>query len=161
MTKALAKSSNGHGGRRPNQTGRPPGKAAEKKYGTVLEVLKSDEMEGLTPIAVMLKNMKFYHDRAESLSDKLAELADKMTPEQLAAGGKELMRMLELINKVGDFRLKSQACAADAAPYAHPRLSAIAVKVDNGDSKKPTAITLDMTPRQAIDAYQESLQVIE
>lgn len=156
MTKAIAKR-DGRGGARAG-SGRKPGLASEKKYGTVLEAMSRPEMEGLTPIIVMTDNMKYYHDRAADFDKKLAEVADSMTVEQIAQGGEKVMTVLKLISKIGEFRLKAQECAVDAAPYVHPRLAAMAIKVSVGDSRKPPPeITRAMSPQLAADAYAELL----
>lgn len=131
---------------------------AEKKYGTVLEALGRPEMEGLTPIVVMLDNMKYYHDRATDFDKKLEEVAQTMTVEQIRAGGDDVVEIFRLINKIGEFRLKAQECAVDAAVYAHPRLAALAVKVSSGDSKKPMLeLTKQITPQLAAEAYARML----
>ena len=156
MTKALARR-DGRGGARPG-SGRKPGLASEKKYGTVLEVMASEHMDGLTPIEVMLHNMKYYHDRAADLDAKLEEVATLMTPQALAAGGAEVLNVLHLIKDIGEFRMKAQECAVDAAIYVHPRLAALAIKVSSGDSKKPLPeITKAMAPQLAADAYAQLL----
>lgn len=157
MNKLPSPKKSGRGGARPG-AGRKPGSGVEKKYGTVLEALERPEMEGLTPITVMLDNMKYYHDRANDFDAKLSEVAEIMTPQQIAAGGEEVIELLKLVAKIGEFRMKAQECAVDAAPYVHPRLAAMAVKVSTGDSKKPPPeITKQMTPQLAADAYAQLL----
>jgi len=153
MGKALAKKTNGHGGARPN-AGRKPGGLGEKAR---LYAAQAAE-DGVRPIDVMLGNMRYYHERAEDFDKKLEAVATSMTPEQIAAGGEEVLNVLKLVAKIGEFRMKAQTCAVDAAPYVHPRLTAIAVKVDNGDSKKPLiSISEQKTPQMAAEAYAQML----
>ncbi|MBR1238473.1 hypothetical protein [Bradyrhizobium sp. AUGA SZCCT0182] len=74
---------------------------------------------GITPLEVMLQNMRFYHSEAETiLAELLKGLAEhNKTPEQLISAMKEL----------GAFKEKAQRCAVDAAPFLHPHLSAVSV----------------------------------
>jgi hypothetical protein len=150
--KAVAKT-NGHGGARPN-AGRKPGGLGEKARAYAAEAAE----EGVRPIDVMLGNMRYYHERAVDFDKKLEAIAETMTAEQIVKGGEEVMNVLKLVAKIGEFRMKAQQCAVDAAPYVHPRLTAIAVKVDNGDSQKPLlTLTEQKTAQQAADAYASML----
>lgn len=143
----------GKGGARVN-AGRKPGSKTKKRAASAVAASEA----GIEPITVMLGNMRFYHARAESFTQKLEEMSEKLTPEQLAAGGEKLMEALKLIQKIGDWRMKAQNCAADAAPYVHPRLTAVAVKLDRGDSKRPMLdITPDMSPKVAAEVYARML----
>lgn len=138
-----------NGGARPGAGRKPGSKTSKTKL-----LAEAALAEGVTPIDVMLKNMRYYDERAEDFDKKLSEVAVLMTPQVIAAGGEKVMDLLRLVQKIGEFRMKAQACAVDAAPYAHPRLAAMAIKVTSGDSKKPPAeITRAMTPQLAADAY--------
>ncbi|MBR1151557.1 hypothetical protein [Bradyrhizobium sp. JYMT SZCCT0428] len=77
---------------------------------------------GITPLEVMLQNMRFYHSEAETiLADLLKDLAEhSKTPEELISAMKEL----------GSFKEKAQKCAVDAAPFLHPHLSAVSVNAN-------------------------------
>lgn len=144
----------GHGGARKG-AGRKPRSGNQLKYRSVSQAMNSDEMDGVTPILVMLRNMKYYYDRAESFSEKLEELAKTMTPEDLKLGGDKLLETLRLIAKVGDFRLKAQECAQGAAPFCHPKLASIDfTETPPPSPEKPTAL---MTPKEAMKLYMANL----
>lgn len=149
---AVVKSS-GRGGARPN-SGRRLGGQNEKTRAYA----EAAAVEGVKPIDVMLGNMRYYHERAEDFDKKLEEVATLLTPQQIAAGGESVMEVLKLVNQIGQFRMKAQECAVDAAPYIHPRLTAIAMKLDHGDSKKPPLeITRNLDARVAAERYAELL----
>ncbi len=70
--------------------------------------------EGLTPLEVMLDNMRFAHKGAENCLGKLIAEHEKSPLEKFDAY-KEMLRLRGL----------AQDAAKDAAPYMHPRLAAI------------------------------------
>jgi hypothetical protein len=65
---------------------------------------------GLTPLEVMLENMRFAHRQADELIARVAEASNLNVDDLKGALG---MRKL------------AEDCARDAAPYVHPRLQAI------------------------------------
>lgn len=65
---------------------------------------------GLTPLEVMLENMRFAHQQADELIAKVAEANNLALDDLKTALG---MRKL------------AEDCARDAAPYVHPRLQSI------------------------------------
>jgi hypothetical protein len=69
---------------------------------------------GITPLEVMLDNVRVAHQRAKELEKLLSDLP----PEELEA-------RLQLMGEIARQRLASQKCAADAANYVHPKLAAI------------------------------------
>lgn len=148
------------GGARPNTGGARPGSGRKPGSQTKKTQIIAEQARdaGVTPIDVMLGNMRYYHDRAEDFDKKLEQIAEVMTPQQIAAGGEQVMNVLRLVAKIGEFRMKAQECAVDAAPYVHPRLAALAIKVESGNSKRPsTEITKAMSPQLAAEAYQALL----
>jgi hypothetical protein len=108
----LEKQSSFHGGKRP-RAGRKknvPNKASVERQARVAAT-------GKTPLDVMLENMR----RTDSEAEKLAA--------EIAAGhatGESFTRLVQL-------RRLAQECAAEAAPYVHPRLAAIAHRNTNPD----------------------------
>lgn len=141
------------GGPRPN-SGRPIG-ATTKKLKAIAEEAAA---KGVTPIDVMLGNMRYYHERAEDFTTKLEQLAETISAADMANPANEkILELVKMINKVGDFRMKAQTCAVDAAGYIHPRLSAVAVKVDQGDSKKPMLEITDETSLKEISEHYADL----
>lgn len=126
--------------------GRPSG--AEGKRNRALREL-SDKLvaEGASPLEVMLTNMRFYHEQAESLLVRiLTGIADRRASK---------VKVLQMLKDLGHFRDKAQACASDAARFVHPQLSAVAVKarVDHNVS----LVAADMTPAEAAEAYASTL----
>jgi hypothetical protein len=85
--------------------------------------------DGISPIEVMVENMRFAHNRAgELLKEIVGELPEKV---RLEEGREELF---DKFKEMMRHRQMSQDCARDAAPYLHPRLQTIEVK---GDENKP------------------------
>lgn len=85
--------------------------------------------KGVTPLEVMLDNMRFYHERAEGMMGKIE---DQLA--QVASMGVQSIEHREAVKAlIGDFltmrnhREKALENAVAAAPYCHPRLSAVAV----------------------------------
>ena len=132
------------GGSRPG-AGRPKGATTRRT-----QEIAAKEFEKVTPLEVMLANMRFAHERAEEVA-------------KVVAGGpgdpdtfKELLRLRQM----------AQDCAKDAAPYMHPRLNAIATldpaePVDDGKfapaPQSPGEDHLDHITRR----YRNALKVIE
>jgi hypothetical protein len=85
---------------------------------------------GNAPLDVMLRNMMFFHDHAENLKDRIMTLLDEAQSARAAgnAEGPDLDKLQQLVKNHLEARMNSQECAKDAAPYVHPRLSAITVK---------------------------------
>src|SRR6185436_4199728 len=92
------------GGSRPG-AGRPKG--ATTRW---TQEIAAKEFEKVTPLEVMLANMRFAHERAEEVAKVVA--GGSADPDTL----KELLRLRQM----------AQDCAKDAAPYMHPRLNAVA-----------------------------------
>lgn len=88
--------------------------------------------DGKTPLEVMLSNMRHFDNLAESAERVLAE----MTAETIAElpADKQFERLLAEVKKAAGFRDSAQGCARDAAPYIHPRLTAISAP-DGGPIK--------------------------
>ena len=106
-----------NGGRRPG-AGRKPGGLTLKTR----EIREQAVAEGITPLEVMLKNMRHYDQAQEAMSAHLT----KMLPEVSAMDNPELFtEFVKLVGKVLAFREKAQECAVDAAPYIHPRFASI------------------------------------
>jgi hypothetical protein len=104
---------------------------------------------GITPLEVMLENMRFYHSEAEAILAELRKgLAEhNKTPEELISAMKEL----------GSFKDKAQKCAVDAAPYLHPHLSAVSVSAQVGASRDNLLIEEDMNVDQAAALFMATM----
>lgn len=70
--------------------------------------------EGITPLEVMLDNMRFFYGEAGKLAQTLV-MPDAENREGAAEALKTIMGA----------RQAAQECAKDAAPYMHPRLATI------------------------------------
>jgi hypothetical protein len=79
-----------------------------------LRAIAAEALEsGVTPLEVMLENMRFFHAEAEEL---LARVTSGLEDDERSGD------LLQLLAKLRHFRLEAQRCAVDAAPYLHPRL---------------------------------------
>jgi hypothetical protein len=107
-----------HGGKRVG-AGRTKG-ALTKRTRLIAE--KAAE-QGITPLEVMLGNMRYFHKLAEGAEAVLADLsADKIAGMEPDARFKYL---LAEVKKAAGLRDMAHTCARDAAPYLHPRLASI------------------------------------
>lgn len=100
------------GGKRAG-AGRPAGTANRRTR----EIANQAAAEGVTPLEVMLGNMRFFHTEAGELLQKI------MAPD---AADKD--KAVELFKALMATREKAEDCARDAAPYIHPRLTATTIK---------------------------------
>lgn len=99
------------GGRRSGSKNKLPSPLRAKTKKIV-----ADALDGLTPLEVMLDNMRFAHEAAEAILRRL--LADDAMPPD---GFTELAKLVE-------FRGIAQTAAKDAAPYCHSRLATTELK---------------------------------
>lgn len=103
--------------------GRPKGALTERTRATAERALA----EGLSPLEVMLSNMKHFQQvalDAEAVLDGLtaAEFTGAVTadtPEE------QFKALLAQVKKTAGFRQMAQECARDAAAYVHPKLSSV------------------------------------
>lgn len=94
-------------------------KGAKNKATIAKERLHNERVEaaaneGISPLEVMLENMRFAHSQAAETLAKMVGL-ESVEPQDL----KELLTLRGI----------AQECAKEAAPYLHPRLSAIEANV--------------------------------
>lgn len=132
------------GGRRPGQ-GRPKGSLTKRTQAIALEAGE----RGITPLEVMLENMRFAHEKAEPLLMQIIK-------------GKSLPEAFNLLGELLRYRSLAQEAAKDAAPYMHPRLASVehAAKNDaNGVGRRFTITighaqvnNLDMPKREQLDS---------
>ena len=113
----------GHGGARPG-AGRPKGAATTKTQKIAVQLLEDG---GATPMEVMAANMRFAHGQADVVLAKIASMPE--------AGDQKAG--FDLLKEMGRFRDIAQKCAADLAPYMHPRIQA--VEPGAGDDKPAAA----------------------
>lgn len=108
-----------HGGFRPG-SGRKRGSLTKKTIKIAAEAAE----RGITPLEVMLENMRWWHQEAGFLIKTAEETARQ--------GGVEPAVILDLLRKIGDARHHAGEAARDAAPYMHPRLASIDHGTKNG-----------------------------
>lgn len=94
----------------------------------------------MSPLDIMLDNMRFYASSAEELFHRVEELVDR--------GDKDAVFALR---SFGEARMKAQQCATDAANYVHPRLSAVAVKAGDDATAIFNFILFGAEPQQVSD----------
>ena len=97
-------------------TGRKTGGRQKGSLNKKTQALQAKvEASGLTPLDVMLDNMRFAHEQAGKLLEGL-----------LAAGAKPADEKFDQFKELIRFRGMAQECAKDAAPYIHARVTASA-----------------------------------
>lgn len=106
----------------PNPNGRPVG-AVGQKTKMLREVSAKALAEGITPAEVMLDNMRFYFEKADVLQTAIVQKVSAKG----SLKGEDAMKLLSEFMELGEFRMKAQSCAVDAAPYFHSRLSSTTV----------------------------------
>ena len=77
-------------------------------------------MEGLTPLEIMLDNMRFYHAEAGKLVEKL--IAEGVPQLKAAEGDDPNQGIIEGLKDVLELRKRAGDEAARAAPYMHTRM---------------------------------------
>jgi hypothetical protein len=121
------------GGPRPNAGGKREG--AGRKPGTIgkrtkalAEIRDKALQSGITPLEVMLKNMR----RADAMADAAERATISFAREALSKlDGEELLTALIAEGKkVLGLRGFAQDCARDAAVYMHSRLATTTIKGD-------------------------------
>lgn len=113
---------------------------AKNKLPTMIRTrnmeVRSKALKGLTPLEVMLDNMRFSHGEAEKIFKHLArERALSPTHAMSALQVKQLGELLS-------YRKTAQDAARDAAPYLHNKLTAV---THSGPGGGPVAAA-DETP---------------
>lgn len=102
--------------------------------------------EGETPLEVMLANMRHFQKVATDAEAILAGLTAEEFAGQRGADLKpeeQFKLLLAEVKKAAGFRQMAHDCANDAAPYIHPKLSAIQ---HSGDKENPLALLVTWKP---------------
>lgn len=108
--------------------GRKPGSATKKTR----EIADRAADEGITPLEVMLDNMRFAHGGASEMMNALLR----------AAEGADIPEGFDALEKLAVFRRMAQDAAKDAAPYMHPRLATVEHR---GDEDNPIQHSVKVT----------------
>lgn len=105
------------------QLGTPNTKTRERQA-----IIDKALAKGITPLEVMLENMRHFRKLAISAEAALSKLsADKvagMEPEE------QFKYLLAEVKKTVGLRNMAEECARDAGPFVHPRLTAISGPTD-------------------------------
>lgn len=125
------KAQKAQGKKRKKLGGRKKG-TLNKKTQAILDLSTRAIEAGVLPLEVMLDNMRYYHGQAQELLMKILADVDQGSLDQ-----EEAVELVEAFKMLGSFRMKSQACAVDAAPFLHAKLSNVTVK---GDEDNPLTI---------------------
>lgn len=113
----------GHGGKRVG-AGRKTG-ALTKRTRAIAEQASA---EGVSPLEVMLSNMRHFQKVALDAEATLDGLSASEFSEQVPADAtpeEQFKFLLAQVRKTAGFRQLAQDAARDAAPYVHPKLASI------------------------------------
>lgn len=114
-----------HGGKREG-AGRPLGAATLRSQEIAAKAIQA----GITPLEVMLDNMRFAHSE---LTEHLSKLMD-LAPDEVTDYLKAHINLREV----------AQECAKDAAPYVHAKLANMEVTGADGTDLIPDLIRLKL-----------------
>jgi hypothetical protein len=109
--------------------GRPLGSVGTKTREIANRAIK----EGITPLEVMLRNMRHFNKLAESAEAVLSELSVDAVANMQPAD--QFKHLLAEVKKAAGLRELAQNCARDAAPFIHPRLASIESNVTVNDKR--------------------------
>jgi hypothetical protein len=100
------------GGKQPG-AGRPVGSINKKTQELILKATQ----EGISPIEVLLNDMRFFYNLGE----------DKMLQAQQTEDGKKQANHFRAACSLKEI---ARGCARDAAPYIHPKLASLQANVN-------------------------------
>lgn len=100
--------------------------AANRTHRDIVERLKSD---GITPLEIMVHNMRFAHGRANEMYSGINGLLA-----QPALGFQEREKLMEYMREHVRWINLSQQYAGDAAPYMHPKLATVELNTNENKS---------------------------
>jgi hypothetical protein len=124
--------------------GRPKG--AQSKHTLIVNAARENAVQkGRSPLDVMLKNMRFYDEKAEAA---MLWVENRMSDPKTQAP-----EVLKLLQEMSEYRMKAQKCATDAAVYVHPKLATIEHKHTTDTVTKPAEE--DMSPEELSDYYNK------
>lgn len=141
----------------PKGRGRPLGMVAIKSRLIAQGILGDD---GLTPLEVMIQNMRWYHEDCTKLYEKIIRHMSRKSDEE-RMDDEELMNMFKNMLFA---RNRSQQCAKDAAPYMHSQLARVEHDFHmKGDFKveKIERVIVDPGDPQIIDQPATEIEEID
>lgn len=139
--------------------GRKAGSVTKKNREIAAQALKS----GVTPLDVMLDNMRFYHHGADAA---LAKLLGGVSPAAIAeqagqgkvAGDDSPVTVIDAMKLILNFRGLAGEAAKDAAPFLHARIAPVNTDDDRNEDEVPLADRLKAYAREdAIEASPDKV----
>lgn len=123
-------------------------KALARKYATD---------GGLTPLDVMIGNMRFWALQGDNYAHKIEGLikASDTADDQTRDEARRLM------NKFLAARQNAQDCAVDAAPYMHPRYQSVRVEGEEVPQEQIIEMLIPDTPAMEDRSYRERPVAVE
>lgn len=112
-----------HGGKR-DGAGRPAGAITQRTRDVAERALAS----GMSPLDVMIENMRHFQQVALDAEATLEGLTAEGFSESVPADASpedQFKFLLAQVKKTAGFRQLAQDAARDAAPYIHPKLTAV------------------------------------
>lgn len=123
----------------PNKRGQGRKKGGVSEKTKMLREISAKALaDGVTPLEVMLDNMRFYHSEGDVVLEKILEGIKKVPSQKLSE------ELVEFLKALGNFRVLAGKFAADAAPYCHAKLNNITLdgnvthKVEEADAAYKT-----------------------
>lgn len=121
---------------------RKPGRPKGSATTLTQELVRKAASKGVTPVEVMLANMRWWYGQAQGAQHRIKKLLAEVAIDPDAENVKELCESIALLDK---WREKAQDAAVDAAPYMHPKLGAVVIK---GDAENPLFVQLKTEERR-------------
>ena len=109
-----------HGGKRAG-AGRKVGEVTKKTRAIAERAIA----EGISPLEVMLNNMRHFQQVALDAEAILEGLTAEQYSGKVLSPDEQFKLMLAEVKKAAGFRQMAHECARDAASYLHPKLSSI------------------------------------
>ena len=137
--------------------GRPPSVLTATSRDDAVAATKA---VNLTPIQVMAKNMAFWDNAATESTAKIEAILQAVEDGSEVVDETILKDLNSALKRMLFARDQSQKCAADMAPYRHPRLANIEVHAGFGDEPESDVpkITNKTTPKEAAALYEQVLR---
>lgn len=120
--------------------------------GNLVSVRTANRLARVSPLDVMLDNMIFWHTKGREIYEQIEAFIVDTNDDDTR---REAMALLRLYNHA---RSRSQRCAADAAPYVHPRYASITLVKEDDGTRIPVEIVRTMSPKEAAEVYAQTLQ---
>jgi hypothetical protein len=107
-----------------------PNKATTK----AIALKEAADKFGVTPLDIMLENMRHFQEAAHSAESVLEELTAEDLTKRALEPADQFKALLAEVKKVAGLRQMAQECARDAAPYLHHKLASVVHTGKDGGS---------------------------